>query len=330
MNTTDAVKTLNTKKVQSQNEATPQGIAKKKCKKKKETEQALTKEDRKRDELEKAGKHFQSNVKEYELFLDRMDNWLKTHHQQAMELFSKYDKIGNGILHYEEFKLGMRDLNIPCVEVQLHILARLLDQNNNGTIDYMELGSGLDKTRYHQNSSDENEEEVEAKEVKRATDRITVREDKEEHETRKEAETCLSITKEDLTRCPGYHVGLWKPAQVSESRYISLELRIITFNSMKSHPGHFQEMVYSHTKVYGLIGRIRSRTGIESTRLSIFKDQSCSQQSLLPLDLSLEECGFCGGPHHSPPSVLLYYDYSTEFSDCPILNCDHYFTSRKL
>ncbi|XP_067914674.1 uncharacterized protein [Heterodontus francisci] len=217
MNTTDAVKTLNTKKVQSQNEATPQGIAKKKCKKKKETEQALTKEDRKRDELEKAGKHFQSNVKEYELFLDRMDNWLKTHHQQAMELFSKYDKIGNGILHYEEFKLGMRDLNIPCVEVQLHILARLLDQNNNGTIDYMELGSGLDKTRYHQNSSDENEEEVEAKEVKRATDRITVREDKEEHETRKEAETCLSITKEDLTRCPGYHVGLWKPAQVSES-----------------------------------------------------------------------------------------------------------------
>ncbi|XP_067859936.1 uncharacterized protein [Heptranchias perlo] len=332
MNTVGTVKTLNTTEVQSQNEASPQGIAnkKKKKKKKKKTKQTLTKEERKQETLEKACKHFQSNTVEYELFLDRMDKWLKTHHRQAMELFCKYDKIGNGILQYEEFKLGMRDLDIPCAEAQLHLLARLLDQNNSGTIDYVELGAGLDKARYHQSSSEEKEEEDERKEVERANDRIAVRKDKKEHETKKEAETRLVVTKEVLDHRPGCHLGLWKPAQVSEARYVSLELRIITFNSMKSHPGHFQEMVYSHMKVYGLISRIRHRTGIESTRLRVFKDQSSSQKSLLPLDLSLEECGFRGGPHHSPPSVPLYYDYSIEFRDCPILNCDHYFAFRKL
>uniref|UniRef100_UPI00398EAFDE uncharacterized protein isoform X1 n=2 Tax=Pristiophorus japonicus TaxID=55135 RepID=UPI00398EAFDE len=330
MNTAVTVKNLNTREVQSQNEGSPQRIAKIKNKKKKKRKQTMTKEAREREKLEKASKHFQSDTKEYELFLDRMDKWLKAHHRQAMEIFCKYDKIGNGLLQYEEFKLGMRDLNIPCVEAQLQILAGLLDQNNSGTIDYVELGAGLDKARYHQSSSEETEEEDGAEEVERANDRIAVRRDKEEHETRKDAETYLVVTKEELNRCPGCHLGLWKPAQVSEARYVSLELRIITFNNMKSHPGHFQEMVYSHMKVYGLISRIRDRTGIASTRLSIFKNQSFSHESLLPLDLSLEECGFCGGPHHSPPSVLLYYDYSIELSDCSILNCDHYFNLRKL
>ncbi|XP_048449382.1 uncharacterized protein LOC109919734 [Rhincodon typus] len=224
----------------------------------------------------------------------------------------------------------MRDLKIPCVEAQLHILTKLLDQDNNGTIDYIELGAGLDNARCLQSNSEENEEEDESKEVEGISDRVTIRKDEEECETRKEAEACLSVTKEVLTHCPGCHLGLRKYAQFSESRYISVELRLIIFNNMKTHPGHFQEVVFSQMKVYGLIGRIQEHTGIASNKLSIFKDQSYSQESLLPLDLSLEECGFRSGPHHSPPTVLLYYDYSIEFSDCPILNCDYYFTMRKL
>ncbi|XP_038634104.1 uncharacterized protein LOC119953668 isoform X3 [Scyliorhinus canicula] len=256
MRTADSVKPVTSSEAQSLNRATPRGSVKKKHPKR--TKQVLSKESRKIEELEKAGAHFRSNIKEYEFFLNRMDNWLKTHHQQAMEIFCKYDRIGNGILQYDEFKLGMRDLNIPCAETQLHILTKLLDPDDNGTIDYVELGAGLDK-----------------------------------------------------------------------AQYISLVLHIITFNNMQSHPGHFQEVIFSHMKVSGLIDRIQERTGIASTRLRVFKDQSCSTESLLPLELSLEECGFHGGPHQSPPAVLLYYDYSVEFNDCPILNCDYYFTRRK-
>ncbi|XP_048411466.1 uncharacterized protein LOC125463795 [Stegostoma tigrinum] len=326
--TADVTKTVNIKEMQNQNEASLQGYANKKPKK--QAKQALTKQQRKIEELEKASTRFQSNSKEYEQFLNRMDNWLKTNHQQAMKLFSMYDRIGNGILQYDEFKLGMRDLKIPCVEAQLHILTKLLDQDNNGTIDYTELGAGLDIARCLQSNSEENEEEDESKDVEGIGERVTIRKDAEESETRTEAEPCLSVTKEVLTRCPDCLLRLRKHAQFSESRYISVELRIITFNNMKTHPGHFQEVVFSQMKVYGLIGRIQGHTGIASNKLSIFKDQSYSQKSLLPLDLTLEECGFHSGPLHSPPTLLLYYDYSIEFSDCPILNCDYYFTTRKL
>ncbi|XP_043571091.1 uncharacterized protein LOC122562307 isoform X2 [Chiloscyllium plagiosum] len=323
------MKTVNVKEIQNENEAALQGYMNKISKK--QTKRALTKEQRKIEELEKASRQFQSNIKEYELFLDRMDNWLKTNHHQAMELFSEYDKIGNGILQYDEFKLGMRDLKIPCVEAQLHILAKLLDQDNNGTVDYIELGAGLDKARCLQSISKENEEEDESKDIEGVNDRIKIRkEDEEECEARKEAETCLLVTKEVSTHCPSCHLGFRKYERLSESRYISVELRIIIFNNMKTHPGHFQEVVYSQMKVSGLISRIREHTGIASNKLSIFKDQSYSQESLLPLDLSLEECGFHSGPHYSPPTVLLYYDYNIEFSDCPILNCDYYFTMRKI
>ncbi|XP_051889276.1 uncharacterized protein LOC127580103 [Pristis pectinata] len=308
-----------------------QGMAKKKNKQEKKSKPTLTKGEREREKLEKAGEEFRRNSREYGLFLDRMDKWLKTHHQQAMQLFCKYDKIENGILQYEEFKLGMRDLNIPCVEAQLHILARLLDPNNTGTIDYVELGAGIDKTRYRQSSiEEEEEEEDEAKEAETDDERTAVRGGKEERGISKEAGTTLVITKEELNRCPSCHLGLWNPVGVSEARYISLELRIISFNDMKCHPGHFQHTVYSHMKVYGLIGQIRGWTGVESTVLNIYRDHSCSRESLLPLELSLEECGFPGGPHHSPTTALLYYDYCIEFSNCPILNCDHYINFRRL
>ncbi|XP_055510254.1 uncharacterized protein LOC129708471 isoform X2 [Leucoraja erinacea] len=140
----------------------------------------------------------------------------------------------------------------------------------------------------------------------------------------------LVITKDELTRCPCCRLGVWTPLRVSEARYISLSLRMVSFNGLKSHPGHFHRTVPAHTKVHGLIGQIRGHTGIHSTSLGIYREPSTCPQSALPAQLSLEECGFNGGPHHSPTSAFLYYDYSVEFSDCPILNCDHYINFRKL
>ncbi|XP_055486519.1 uncharacterized protein LOC129693777 [Leucoraja erinacea] len=131
-------------KMDRPNKAKPSNVTgKKKHRKKTKAKQTESKEVK----LEKAAREFQRNGSEYRPFLERMDKWLKAHHQQAMQLFCKYDKAGNGLLQYDQFKLGMRDLKIPCVDVQLHVLARLLDPHNSGTIDYVELGSGLDKAR---------------------------------------------------------------------------------------------------------------------------------------------------------------------------------------
>lgn len=54
-----------------------------------------------------------------------------------------------------------------------------------------------------------------------------------------------------------------------------------------------------------------------------------TEEALLPLDGSLEECGFQGGPEESPPEATVYYDYKLPFTDCPILNCDHSFRSKQ-
>ena len=38
---------------------------------------------------------------------------------------------------------GMYDLNVPINNIELHLLATLLDTDNCGDIDYTELGEGL-------------------------------------------------------------------------------------------------------------------------------------------------------------------------------------------
>ena len=62
-----------------------------------------------------------------------------------------------------------------------------------------------------------------------------------------------------------------------------------------------------------------------STKLSIFYDKSRSRDAMLPLHLSLQELGYEGGTYDDPDELTLYYDYKVEFTDCPLLLCDHYF-----
>ena len=57
--------------------------------------------------------------------------------------------------------------------------------------------------------------------------------------------------------------------------------------------------------------------------------RTCQVEHRLPLNYTLEQCGIPGGPLRNPPSILLYYDYAVQFTDCPLLNCDHYFGFEK-
>ncbi|KAF3699784.1 hypothetical protein EXN66_Car015471 [Channa argus] len=72
---------------------------------------------------------------------------------------------------------------------------------------------------------------------------------------------------------------------------------------------------------------IQDRVGIQTSRLEVFRNRQYTEEDCLPPENSLEECGFEGGTEESPAHYTVYYDYRLLFTDCPLLNCDHYFSS---
>ena len=58
------------------------------------------------EKLDKACSMVTSQVDLYQLFLDRMNRWIKRNNYKAIELYQKFDKNGDGSLTYDEFKAG--------------------------------------------------------------------------------------------------------------------------------------------------------------------------------------------------------------------------------
>lgn len=101
---------------------------------------------------------------------------------------------------------------------------------------------------------------------------------------------------------------------------------LITFaDTMKKHPCHFSKVVHTHLTIYGLIQLIRSEVDIQSSTIAVFRDRVRTEDSELLGHMTLEECGYEGRDWFDPAEYVLYYDYTSEFNDCPILMCDHYF-----
>ena len=114
------------------------------------------------------------------------------------------------------------------------------------------------------------------------------------------------------------------------NRFIGLEIRSVTFDMFRDYPGHLDILVHSHLPVCGLIQIIIAETDISSTKLAVFRDRTRSPESVLSPHMTLEECGFVGDSQESPEEVVLFYDYTVEFTDCPILMCDHYFGQKEI
>lgn len=104
-----------------------------------------------------------------------------------------------------------------------------------------------------------------------------------------------------------------------------LELRLVTFDGTKEHPGHIKLFTHTHLSIKGVMDFIREETSLQSSKLAVFLDKSRSVPSMLAPHQTLDEVGFEGGPAHQPEECTLFYDYVVEFTDCPILLCDHYF-----
>lgn len=99
----------------------------------------------------------------------------------------------------------------------------------------------------------------------------------------------------------------------------------MTFDrELRNHPAHLEVMVQSDTTIYSILQLINQETGIHSTKLSVFADDSRSREAMLVPEATLQDLGFEGDSHDDPQEVTLYYDYKVEFTECPILLCDHY------
>lgn len=73
-----------------------------------------------------------------------------------------------------------------------------------------------------------------------------------------------------------------------------------------------------------------SLVDVASNTLQIYAEKSRSETSRLPLDSTLEECGLVGSNEwYEPVDLTLYYDYDSDYYDCPLLVSDFYFINRK-
>ena len=110
-------------------------------------------------------------------------------------------------------------------------------------------------------------------------------------------------------------------------RFVRLRVRLIPFDFSATHPGNFEVVLLTSSRVFRLIRIIQDRVGIQTYRLEVFRSRVPREEARLTPESSLEECGFRGGPEETPPEDTVYYDYTLLFTDCPVLNCDHYFRS---
>lgn len=279
-----------------------QTVERRRARRGREKKKKVSKSEKALEKLEKSIDKLKANDDFYDGFVTRMHKWLIDKADIAMDMFQRIDSDGEGLLTYDEFKSGLFDLNAPLNKVELHLLCKLLDEEDSGEIDYTELEKGLQYAR-----------EV------RELDKQTLRDDRQ-----------LLITQRKFSPCPFCKMSRVEPWQEPLPRFVALEMRSVTFDMFKDYPGHFEILVHSHLPVCGLIQMIIAETDISSTKLSVFRDRSRSVETVLSPDLTLEECGFQGDSLESPEEIILFYDYTVEFTDCPILMCDHYFGQKEI
>ncbi|KAL8578684.1 hypothetical protein ACOMHN_045673 [Nucella lapillus] len=274
--------------------ATTHDPAKKKGKKKKKK---LSKSEKAHEKLEAAIFQLKEDEGYFSSFVERMHSWLVGVAPVATELYRKMDPDGEGAVTTEEFKAGLFDLKVPLTSLEVHLMTRLLDPDDAGEVDYTQLKQGLQLAR----------------------ENLILDKDAEYDSL------VLEVTRTKFPPCPCCKMSIVPPFTEPYPRYISLDLRMVTFESFKDYPGHLDLMVHAHLPVCGLIQMIVDITQITSTKIAVFRDRSRSRESLLPPKSTLQDCGFVGDSRSDPEEVVLFYDYTVEFTDCPILLCDHYF-----
>ncbi|CAF0850272.1 unnamed protein product [Adineta steineri] len=209
------------------------------------------------------------------------------------------DKYNYGSLPYEQFRLIIRD-RLPKLSTEDFFILTKLFEVGGTSIDYRaildeELGNGILR-------------HVTQLPVPLPTEIVL------EKKSSKESKSIFN-----------------EPLQVAQPKYVTLHLRLITFDAYNAYPGHVHITVPDHTSVYALSKMVIDKTDLATRSISIFREKIRSRHGLLdPMD-TLEHhqlTGACIDGTHKQlfPTYTLYYDYSPMElrSDCPILKCDYY------
>ncbi|CAF1043717.1 unnamed protein product [Rotaria sordida] len=267
-------------------------------KKKKKKKKGKAGRDKELERLTKATKNIFSSPEKLNAACERINSLLKDHKKLLLDVCQMLDKVGSGRLSYEQFRLVIKD-RLPIISREdLFILMKLFE--NEGFIDYrsmldQQLGNGI--LRY--------------------IVQLTVPPSKEIILEKK-------LPKE-LKR------PFYEPLQLTYPKYVTLHLRLITFDSYNAYPGHIRLTVPDHMSVYALSKMVIDETDLATRSISIFREKVRSRHGLLDPMRSLEEYRLIGtyvdGTHkQSFPTYTLYYDYSPLDirGDCPILKCDYF------
>lgn len=263
-----------------------------------------TKAEKEKVAMDKAVTKLRSTGEGYLQAVDRLHHWLLENHQRVNDLLTKFNSEGLTKVTYVQFKAALRDLSIPCSSVELHLVCKLLDRDQRDVIDYKHLSNGFsyiwNNETYHQTPLD--------------------------------IEPSLHLSQRKYSHCSratsiyGCKLAQWngESYKVASPRYSKIHFRLLSFDQFREHVGHFTDVLPTHTTVRHTMQLVCDRTTIPTSRMVIFADKSRDAKSVLPVELTLEECGIEGGSSISPKERVLYYDYDVEFKDCPLLLCDHY------
>ncbi|KAI0222525.1 hypothetical protein LSAT2_026228 [Lamellibrachia satsuma] len=261
--------------------------------------QPITTKDTASEKVDLAADQLRQNLGLYDHFLERMDKWLFQNRRKVLSVMKKFDRDQEGLVTYDEFKSAMFDIDAPCNAVELHLLCKILDIYCEKDIDYTMLHDGLGCIR--------RSEEGTSPDVRRSI------------------ESTLSL----FTAEPEVnHLVQWKEKKYTTDapRYAMVNFRLVTFAKDKTHSSHISEMVEVTTNGLALAEIIRQKTQTSATarQFKLYFGHQCTPDQLFPANSNLWQHGCLGGTRSQPEQVLLYYNFTTMFKDCPILMCDYY------
>lgn len=229
----------------------------------------------------------------HKTFIQRIGKWMLSNFGRVIDIFHKFDQNGDGLLSYEEFFAGMRDLAAPFSALELLVLAKTVDKNCDQHIDYTEFSEGI---RYQRP--------------------VRVWKD--------DGLPVLKIRREKFEKCPSCNICRWESKQPDDIRFINLEVKYALMAKLKNIPCHLQTIIHSHITIEGVIEMVKALYDYTVVNVTIYHVTDNIKVELKKWQ-TLKECGFAGGSENLPEHVELFYEVFDEGIDCPLLQCDHYF-----
>ena len=248
-----------------------------------------------KDVFEKEVDNFMMSENLHKLFIERIGTWLLSHYARVIDIFRRFDRDGDGLLTYEEFFAGMKDVQAPCNQLELCVLAKTVDKNGDGMIEYTEFSQGI---RYQRPIKVEIDNGL----------------------------PVLQIKREEFDQCSHCSIKKWNFKEKLCNNIISVNLILHSMKSVPNFPGHIKDLpVEIDMTIHGLCEKILSKFDFSFNDIIIFTiEEGC--RCIINKN---QEVGMVVKPNKEEDinkTITLFYEIGKEdLSSCPIIQSDHYF-----